>query len=329
MTPPPPVPRPSVPRLSIIVIAYDMAEQALTTLKSLAPDYQKGVDAADYEVIVVENRSGSCMDSAAIAALPGNFRYRLRENDSVSPARAINEALAEARGEMIGIMIDGARMVTPGVLRFALMAHQITPMAVVAVPGYQLGPEPQHMNAARGPQDDRAALDSIEWPQNGYKLFEIASMSQANRAGFFEVFMECNCLFAPASVLRELGGAEERFDLPGGGALNLYMYHRLVNHPQTQLFYLPGEGSFHQVHGGVTTSSAENRDALLARILEQLNAILGEPFAAPTALPILLGTLRRPIHPFLVFSAERFAAHATRGKRAREMREKGEAPPGQ
>ncbi len=315
------------PRLSIIVIAYDMAHQALNTLKSLAPGYQQGIAADDYEVIVIENRSAHCMDAAAIAALPGNFRYRLRENDSVSPARAINEALAEARGAFIGIMIDGARMVTPGVLRFALMAHRISPMAVVAVPGYQLGPIPHHLNRGRSHQEDHDALTSIGWPQNGYRLFDIASISPANRAGFFETFMECNCLFAPAQILRDLGGAEERFDLPGGGALNLYMYHRLVNHPQTQLFYLPGEGSFHQVHGGVTTSAAEDQDALLARILAQLNAILGEPFAAPTALPILLGMMRKPIHPFLVFSAERFAANATRGKRGRELREKGEAPP--
>lgn len=315
----------STPRLSIIVIAYDMAHQALNTLKSLAPDYQQGVDAADYEVIVVENRSARCMDTDAIAALPGNFRYCLRENDSVSPARAINEALAEARGDFIGIMIDGARMVTPGVVRFALMAHQITPMAVVAVPGYQLGPIPHHMNRGRTTQEDQDALAEINWPENGYRLFEISSISPANRAGFFEAFMECNCLFAPGRVLRELGGADERFDLPGGGALNLYMYRRLVDHPKTQLFYLPGEGSFHQVHGGVTTSAVEDQDALLARILEQLNDILGEPFAAPNALPILLGSMRRPIHPFLAFSAERYSARATREKKGRELRDKAAA----
>ncbi len=306
------------PRLSVIVIAYDMAAQALNTLKSLAPGYQNGIAADDYEVIVVENRSSHCMDAAAIAALPGNFRYLLRENDSVSPARAINEALAEARGSMIGIMIDGARMVTPGVLRFALMAHQISPMAVVAVPGYQLGPEPQHVNTSRSFAQDIEALSSIDWPAKGYKLFSIASISQANRTGFLTPFMESNCLFAPTTLLRDMGGAEERFDLPGGGALNLYLYHKLVNHPETVYFVLPGEGSFHQVHGGVTTSARAGREDFLAQILTQLNTILGEPFKSPKCSPILLGTLPGPVHPFLKISTESFIKRTLRLERGIE-----------
>lgn len=314
----------TTPRLSIIVIAYDMAEQALRTLQSLSPAYQEGVRPEDYEVILVENRSARCMDAAAVAALPGQVRYTLRDNDSVSPARAINLALSQARGEMVGIMIDGARMVTPGVIRHVLMARDMNPMAVVAVPGYQLGPHPQHMAETRLPAEDTAALAAIDWPSEGYRLFEIASMSQANRGGFFGAFMECNCLFAPASVLRELGGADERFDLPGGGALNLHLYGQLVNHPATELFYLIGEGSFHQAHGGVTTTRREDREALLTAIRLQLEAINGGPFAAPAANPVLLGRLHPAIHPFLSYSAERFAARATRSPALRAAL--GEAP---
>lgn len=112
-----------------------------------------------------------------------------------------------------------------------------------------------------------------------------------------------------------MGGADERFDLPGGGALNLYLYHKLVNHPEAVYFVLPGEGSFHQVHGGVTTSTREDRDDLLAQILAQLNTILGERFQSPKHPPILLGTLPGPVHPFLKISTESFIKRTLRLQR--------------
>ena len=132
------------PKISVIVIVYDMARQALNTLHSLSAAYQRRIDARDYEVIVVENRSDRVMDPADIAALPENFRYVLRDEAGKSPAAAINHGLALARGDCIGLMIDGARMLTPGVLTHVDMALRITRRAVVAVPGYQLGDAPHH-----------------------------------------------------------------------------------------------------------------------------------------------------------------------------------------
>ena len=114
------------PLLSIIVIAYDMPRQAFNTLLSFAPDYQQDVDADDYEVVIVENRSARNMDAASIEKLPGNFRYFIREEKGVSPAAAINFAVGVAKGKYIGLLIDGARMVTPGVVRHALMALAVT-----------------------------------------------------------------------------------------------------------------------------------------------------------------------------------------------------------
>ena len=317
-----------LPKISIILIVYDMQRQAMVTLRSLCPDYQQGISADDYEVIVVENRSARVLDPAAVAALPGPFTYTLRDEPGKSPAAAINFALSQARGQTIGIMIDGARMLSPGVLRHVSMACAITSDALVAVPGYQLGSSPHDLTSDHTQADEIALLDQIGWPgigdsATGYRLFEIASMSLANRAGFFLPFMESNCLFAPADVLRDLGGADERFDLPGGGALNLYLYYRLAHHPRTTLFLLPGEGSFHQIHGGVTTSSREDRDAFLGSILAQLNAILGMPFRSPDMAPILLGVLPPDLHPFLSFSAEKYAKSALRKKR--EAKEKAAA----
>lgn len=297
------------PLLSIIVIAYDMPRQALNTLISLAPDYQQGVDADDYEVILVENRSKRNMDAEAIARLPGNFRYFLRDEAGVSPAPAINFGFAQARGRFIGLMIDGARLVTPGVVKYALMAFRMTPDAMVVVPGYHLGENEQQFHLTHGYSEEaeQQLLADIGWPEsaNGYRLFDISCWSGANPNGYFHPFMESNCLFINAQVFRDIGRADERFDMPGGGALNLYLYRKAAMHPRTQSVMLVGEGSFHQLHGGVTTSEVDGREDLLKRQSDQLCALLGEPFRSPTVEPILLGQAKAPSLRYLERSVQR------------------------
>jgi hypothetical protein len=296
----------SQPVLSIIVIAYDMPRQALNTLISLSPAYQQGVDADDYEVILVENRSKRNMDADAIARLPGNFRYFLRDEPGVSPAAAINFAFSQVRGRFIGLMIDGARMVTPGVVHYALMALRMTADAMVVVPGYHLGENEQQFHLLHGYTEsaEQELLDSINWRNNGYRLFDIACWSGANPRGFFHPFMESNCLFMSAEIFRDIGQADKRFHLRGGGSLNLYIYRKAAIHPQTQSFLLAGEGSFHQLHGGVTTSADDLREEELRAHREQLVELLGYPFSSPTVEPIILGKIRGPALPYLKASVE-------------------------
>lgn len=295
------------PRLSVIVIAYDMPRQALNTLYSLSTAYQEDVTDEDYEVIVVENRSSRVMDADAIAALPGRFRYFLRDEPGVSPAAAINFAAREARGEFLCLMIDGARLVTPGVVRYALEAHTIDRDALVIAPGFHLGEHEQQFHETKGYSEakEQELLASIDWRRNGYRLFEISCLSGANPHGWFHPFMECNCLFLSRRVWDDIGGADERFDLPGGGAINLAIYRRAASHRSSRLFVLPGEGSFHQLHGGVTTSEIPERQALLKRIGDQLNELLGDRYRAPTLQPTLLGRVPAAAFSFLGHTVER------------------------
>jgi hypothetical protein len=296
----------AAPKLSVVVVVHAMRRQAMNTLHSLSVGYQRGVRAEDYEVVVVENRSAENLDPAEVEALPGRFRYSLRDEPGVSPAAAINAGLALARGEVVGLMIDGARLVSPGVLELVLMAGRMDAGAVVAVPGYQIGPTMQHLDPAHDEAADRALLAQAGWPASGYGVFRVSSMSWANQGGWLRPFMECNCLFAPRAILRDGGDADERFDLPGGGALNLHMWRRAVLHARARLVVLPGEGSFHQAHGGVSTTSRPDREAMLDKIRQQLDEIAGEPFAAPDVAPLLLGAIPPEAAPFLLFSAERF-----------------------
>lgn len=294
------------PRLSIIVIAYDMQRQALNTLRSLASDYQEEVDARDYEVIVVENRSARTLDAEAIAALPGNFRYFLRDEPGVSPAAAINFAFSQARGRYIGLLIDGARMVTPGVIKHAFLAFRMNEDALVVVPGFHLGTQNQQYHLTNGYSEEKETelLQSVSWPQKGYGLFDIACWSPGNPRGPLQPFMECNCLLVKAELFREIGQADERFQCPGGGMLNLDIYRRLAMHPRTQLVVLAGEGSFHQLHGGVTTSESDRREHILQRQREEYLSIRVQPYRSPTVEPLLLGQFKWPAMRFLEKSAE-------------------------
>lgn len=302
----------AAPSVSVVVVVHAMREQAMRTLLSLSEAHQRGAEPGSWEVVVVENRSAECLDPAAVAALPGTFRYHLRDEAGVSPVAALNAGLALARASMVGVMIDGARLVTPGVIALVQQAARLDPASVVAVPGYQIGPAMQHLDPGHDAARDTALLAQAGWPQDGYGVFRVASMSWANQNGIVRAWIECNCVFLPRALLDAIGGADPRFDLPGGGAVNLWLWHRAVHLRRGPLVVLPGEGSFHQVHGGVTTSARADRDALMDRILGQLNDILGEPFAAPEAPATLLGPVPPEAAPFLQFSGERLVRFARR-----------------
>ena len=89
----------------------------------------------------------------------------------------------------------------------------------------------------------------------------------------------------------ELGGFDERFLAPGGGLVNLDTYQRACGLPDSQLVVLLGEGTFHQVHGGVATNALVSPAAAFH---EEYAAIRGKPFRVPEVSPLYLG--RMPVH---------------------------------
>ena len=294
------------PKVSVILIAYSMSAQLENTLLTLAPDYQLGVDEGDYEVIVIENSSTDNLSPERVAALPNNFLYLLRDETAVSPVYAVNEGFSMCRAPFICLMIDGARMVSPGIIRTALQAYAISKNAIVAIPGYHLGQEEQHLVAG---QQDQAVyesqlLASVDWQSDGYELFGISTFSGANRQGYLNPIMECNCLFASAENFAAIGHANTEFQLPGGGSINLHMYRGLGMLPGSEFYVLPGEGSFHQYHGGVTTSSYEKREADIAEHKVQLHSFWPGGFHSLRRDATLLGRVSPQALPFLSYSVQ-------------------------
>jgi glycosyltransferase involved in cell wall biosynthesis len=295
------------PDVSVVVVVYNMAREAARTLHSLSAGYQRHIEPDDYEVIVADNGSNPPFDGKVIEGLCGNFRLIRIDHASRSPAQAVNRGIAEARGEVIGVMIDGARMVTPGLLHFARSGAALYDRAVVATIGWLLGFDDQRWALEGGYDKKRedALLKSIDWPADGYRLFEIGTLADSSVNGWLLPIAESNALFLRRELWEMLEGFDERFDLPSGGLVNLDAYRRALELPNAESVVLLGEGCFHQIHGGIATNSDIDLfpDAF-RRWAQQYETIRGRPWASPThEKPTYLGTLPRPALSHLVRSA--------------------------
>lgn len=292
------------PEISIIVVCFRMQRQIRNTVLSLSATYQRGVSANDYEVLLLENTSDQQLSQQEIDSLPENFRYVLRQETSSSPAAAINEGFSMARGDTIGLMIDGAYMLSPGVISFARMAMAASPQVFVTVPTYHLGSQDQSVAVQEGYdlKTQEALLASISWPEEGYKLFQISGLCGANPRGFFASILESNCYFASREAFAEVGYADESFQQPGGGSLNLDMTLKLGSRPGSVYFSLGGEGAFHQYHGGVTTSAS--REGYIEGFDEELHRKWEGKFHYLARNPIVLGSFNEFSHPSLHRSSE-------------------------
>jgi hypothetical protein len=287
------------PDLSVVVVVHNMAREAPRTLYSLSAAYQRHIGVDDYEVIVVDNGSQPPFDKKVIDDLAGNFRLVCMDPAHPSPAHAANRGLTEARGEIIGMMIDGARMATPGLLHFARHGCRLYECAAVTALTWHLGFDMQNWAIQAGYNKDRedALLASINWPRDGYRLFEIATLAGSSTDGWFIQPAESNALFLRRETWNKLGGLEEHFDAPGGGYVNLDIWRRTLELPDVEQVVLLGEGTFHQLHGGIATNAVpQSLRELLVEWSDQYQEIRGRPLSLPgfRSQPTYLGILPRP-----------------------------------
>jgi glycosyltransferase involved in cell wall biosynthesis len=107
-------------KLSVILIAYNMQREIPRTLQSLAPSYQEGMEEVDYEVLVLDNNSSEPLDEEMVTSFGPGFHYHFLDGAPSSPAWALNYGASKSSGEILCFMIDGAHLLTPGVMRWAL-----------------------------------------------------------------------------------------------------------------------------------------------------------------------------------------------------------------
>jgi glycosyltransferase involved in cell wall biosynthesis len=293
------------PKLSVVVIGYNMARELPRTIRSLSPSVQRGIDPKDYEVILVDNGSTAAFDEAGLRRmLPGLVVHRMPDA-TVSPVPAINFGLAVARGDLIGVCIDGARMSSPGLLAKALAASRLHERPVIGTIAFHLGPEAQQESLKGGYNQavEDELLERSRWEIDGYRLFGISSLALSSAGGWFELPAESNAFFVRSEHWRRLGGWDERFRAPGGGLANLDTWLRACSDPEAEVIMLLGEATFHQFHGGVSTN---NSDAPQEIFHEEYVQIRGRAYERPTKRSLYFGELPDSIRSSLKHSLDRF-----------------------
>ncbi len=290
--------------LSVIVVAYDMARELPRTIRTLSPACQRDIGEGDYEILVVDNGSSRPPTAQEVAGWSANARLIPIADATASPVPAINLALAQARGEVVGVFIDGARMASPRLLAAAIEASRLHERAVVGTLAFHLGPDVQMRSVLAG--YDEAAEDRLLqaclWEEDPYRLFEISVFAGSSAAGWFITPTETNALFLARAHWRELGGYDPRFAAPGGGLANLDIWERLCADASARIILLIGEATFHQLHGGVATNAPQSP---WNSFHEEYRAIRGRPYAPPQVEPLLIGRVHPAIWSSLRQSLDR------------------------
>jgi hypothetical protein len=282
------------PRLSVVLVSYNMRRELPRTVRSLSPSMQRGISGEEYELIIVDNGSTMPFPEASCRQwAPNVFIHRLAAGDP-SPVRAVNLGLERASGELVCVCIDGARMASPGMLASGLAASRLHDRAVIGTLAFHLGPDLQRKSMALGYNQavEDELLAGSGWEEDGYRLFNISVFAGSSDKGWFVLPNESNAMFLRASHWASLGGFDERFVTPGGGLVNLDTWARACEDPDAQVIMLLGEATFHQFHGGVATNSlAPPKADFKAEYLR----LRGRPFVRPDAKAWYFGRPNRTV----------------------------------
>lgn len=289
--------------LSFLVVVHDMPREARRTLFSLSRSYQRDVSDVSYEVVVLENGSALPLGEDVVHAYGPEFRYVYLEEATPSPARALNLGAQYARGDLLVFCIDGARILSPGIVAGMELAARTHPRPIITVLSWHLGPTLQNESMLRGYNQtiEDELLARIAWRDDGYLLFDVSSLAASSGEGWFGTIAESNCLGVTRDVLRELHGFDEAFRLPGGGLCNHDFLRRACVLPNTEFVCLLGEATFHQFHGGVATNVPLERHPW-PEFAREYEVLRGEPFRPSTRRPLYLGRVSPQGRAFLCAS---------------------------
>lgn len=291
----------SPPLISVVVVSYNMARELPRTLATLAPTFQQGFEEHELEIILVDN--GSTIPPKAVDMPPG-IRLIHIDSPTPSPVPAVNIGIKEAKADLVGVFIDGARMASPGICKYAIAAAKLHPRPVIATLGFHLGPEVQMKSIQSGycQEVEDQLLETVPWREDGYNLFSISCFAGSSAQGWFQPIAESNALFMPRKLWEELGGFDKQFDSPGGGLVNLDTQIRACALPESQLITLLGEGTFHQVHGGIATNSRDPKGSWDKFHAEYVK-IRGIPHEKPNTPSLFLGEIAPQVRESIRASA--------------------------
>lgn len=242
-------------KYSFVFQSYDMKKEVVNTLLSVLPSYQDYPKEC-FEVILVENPSKNTLSTQDLEFYAGNLVF-IKNEINTPITISLNNAIRQARGEFLVICVDAARILSDGILKYCDQALRLAEKSIAAFHGFHLGIFPQQMSVDNGlysKEDEMRFLEDIRFPNNPKALFCKASWAGSSSAGYFFQMAESNCLMIPRKSFYDIGGFDERLDSLSGGLANLDLYNRALSLTDHKLFFVLGEGTFHQFHNGDTTS---------------------------------------------------------------------------
>lgn len=268
--------------LTVIVNFYNMPVEADRTLTSLSRAFQRDVEEIAYEVLCVDNGSKPAMTQEQVARHGPEFRLVQPARQHPSPVFALNEAAGMAQGRYLAVMIDGAHLLSPGVIAEAIAALREEKHAMVAVRHWFIGGDQWWLSTIGFQREQQQTLFArIDWPNCGYDIFKIASPIHDNPHDWFENMTESNCLILSKQDFEELGGFAEAFDIAGGGLANPDLFTRAAALTGMTVIGLIGEATFHQFHQGTTTNvTGIEKDKEVRRYTAAFEELRHEAFAA-------------------------------------------------
>ncbi len=290
--------------LSVVVVFHDMRREAKRTLFSLTDSYQQNMKGYSYEVIAIDNGSSEPLDAEWVSSFGENFRYVYYETELASPCKALNHGAQLARGKHITFCIDGARILSPGILYYSLLATGIYKNPFIYTLGMHIGKTQQnHLDASYTARDEDELIASTAWERDGYSLFEIAAPAFSNQGGYFSKLTESNCVTLTPESFEKVGGFDERFKSPGGGLANPDFFNRVNEIAGISPIMLLGEATFHQYHGGTTTNVPLDKHPWreMSREYEKLR---GRAYQRKIRKPAYFGTIHPKCYPLISVPTE-------------------------
>ena len=104
--------------LSIILICFNMQREIIRTIQSFLKPYQIGVNDKQIEIIVIDSGSDALPD---LSQFGDKVKLVPFKSQHPSPVEAVNHGIKIAASNLVGVLIDGARMVTPGMAAMCYM----------------------------------------------------------------------------------------------------------------------------------------------------------------------------------------------------------------
>jgi glycosyltransferase involved in cell wall biosynthesis len=285
--------------LSVVTCAHELRRELPRTARSLVPPYQLGIEPGQLELIVVDNGSTEAVEQNWFDGLAADVRILRFPPGDPSPCRGLNAAVAAARGSHVAVLIDGARLASPGLLARSLDALRIADDVFVATMGFHLGRETQQISLTKGygPEAEDRLLSEIGWPDAGYRLFEICARGESYKDGVLSSFPETTAFVMQRASFERIGGFHEGFRYRGGGLANFEFFERVLSDAAITPVMLIGEGTFHQVHygnstraGGVRARETPDGPTIWEAMANEFETIVGHaPLSRTLRKPLLFG----------------------------------------